>query len=213
MVEVIKGIRTVEQSPADGWDLEGYILECGEDLVMIDTGFTPHDIKAYSVELEKMSRDWRNIVAILITHGHGDHIENLPEIKEKTGAEVMAGIGDAENIRLRTGVKVDRALSHGDVIGLCRGIEAILIPGHSAGNLCFYLKESKTIIVGDTIFGDAEGNLFPPPERYCDDVAMATREIRRLLDYDFENLLLSHGKNLLGGAKGAVEEFCESSGA
>jgi len=211
MVEILKGIRTVEQSPADGWDLEGYILDCDERLVMIDTGFTPHDMEAYSAELEIMGRDWRDIEAVLITHGHGDHIENLFQIKEKTGAKVMAGIGDTENIGLRTGVEVDRALSHGDVIGLCGGIEAVLVPGHSAGNLCFYLRESKTMIVGDTIFGDGEGNLFPPPERYCDDVAKATREICRLLDYDFDNLLLSHGKNLLGDAKSAVEELCETS--
>jgi len=211
MVEILKGIRTVEQSPADGWDLESYILECDESLIMIDTGFTPHDIEAYATELETMGRDWRDIKIVLITHGHGDHIENLPQIKEKTGAEVMAGSGDAENIGLRTGVKVDRALSHGEAIGLCGGIEAVLVPGHSAGNLCFYLRESKTMIVGDTIFGDVEGNLFPPPERYCDDVGMAAREIRRLLDYDFDNLLLSHGKNLLGDAKSAVEELCETS--
>jgi len=213
MVEILKGIRTVEQSPADGLDLEGYILECSEGLVMIDTGFTPHDIDAYSRELEAMGRSWRDIEAVLITHGHGDHIENLPQIKEKTGAEVMAGLGDAENIGLRTGVKIDRALSHGEVIELCGGIEAVLVPGHSAGNLCFYLSGSKTMIVGDTIFGDAEGNLYPPPEKYCDDVAKATREISRLLDYDFDNLLLSHGRNLLGDAKGAVDELCESSGA
>jgi len=213
MVEILRGIRTVEQSPADGWDLEGYILECDEGLALIDTGFTPHDIKAYASELVTMGRGWRDIETVLITHGHGDHIENLHQIKEKTGAEVMAGLGDAENIELRTGVEVDRALSHGEVIGLCGGIEAVLVPGHSDGNLSFYLRESRTMIVGDTIFGDAEGNLYPPPEKYCDDVAMATREIRRLLGYDFDNLLLSHGKNLLGGAKGAVEGLCESSRA
>ena len=28
MVEIIDGIHTVEQSPVDGWDLEGYIIVC-----------------------------------------------------------------------------------------------------------------------------------------------------------------------------------------
>jgi glyoxylase-like metal-dependent hydrolase (beta-lactamase superfamily II) len=64
------------------------------------------------------------------------------------------------------------------------------------------------MFVGDTIFGDREGNLLAPPERYCDDVEMAAREIRRLLEYDFDKLLLSHGKNLMGDVKGEVERLC-----
>ena len=207
MVEIIDGIHTVEQSPADGWDLEGYILVCGETLVMIDTGFTLHDLEAYGKELEAMGRRWADIEAILITHGHGDHIDNLRQIKELTGATVMAGVGDIDDIEVKTGVKVDRGLSHGETLGLCGGIEAVLVPGHSAGNLSFYMERSKAMFVGDTIFGDREGNLLAPPERYCDDVEMAAGEIRRLLEYDFDKLLLSHGKNLMGDAKREVERL------
>jgi len=208
MVEVIEGVHTVEQSPADGWDLEGYILVNGESLVMIDTGFTPHDLEAYGRELEAMGKKWANINTILITHGHGDHIENLPQLKELTGARVFAGVGDVKDIEVKTGVKVDRGLSHGENLDLCGGIEAVLVPGHSAGNMSFYLKRSKAMFVGDTIFGDQEGNLLAPPERYCDDVEMAAREIKRLLEYDFDKLLLSHGNNLMRDAKGEVERLC-----
>ena len=162
MVEIIDGIHTVEQSPADGWDLEGYILVCGETLVMIDTGFTLHDLEAYGKELEAMGRRWADIEAILITHGHGDHIDNLRQIKELTGATVMAGVGDIDDIEVKTGVKVDRGLSHGETLGLCGGIEAVLVPGHSAGNLSFYMERSTAMFVGDTIFGDREGNLLAP---------------------------------------------------
>jgi len=209
MVEVLEGLRAVKQSPADGLDLEGYILDCGEKLILMDTGFTPQDVDIYQKELRIMGRKWADIGIILITHEHGDHIANLPVIKKKTGAEVMAGGGDADRIKERTGVDVDRRLLHGDIIDDCGGIEAINVPGHSEGNLSFYLRRHKTMIAGDTIFGDLEGNLIAPPEKYCQDAEMAAREITRLLDYDFEILLLSHGKNLMSDAKREVANLCE----
>jgi glyoxylase-like metal-dependent hydrolase (beta-lactamase superfamily II) len=204
MVEVIEGLRAVEQSPADGLVLEGYILDCGENLVLVDTGFTPQDVDIYQNELRSMGRKWSDIDIILITHAHGDHIANLPLIKQKTRAKVMAGSGDADRIKERTGVDVDRRLLHGDVVEACGGIEAINVPGHSEGNLCFYLRSKRAMIAGDAIFGDAEGNLYAPFEKYCQDAEMAAREIARLLDYDFNTLLLSHGKNLMNDAKNMV---------
>jgi glyoxylase-like metal-dependent hydrolase (beta-lactamase superfamily II) len=204
MVEIIEGLRAVEQSPADGLVLEGYILDCGENLVLVDTGFTPQDVDIYQNELRSMGRKWSDIDIILITHAHGDHIANLPLIKKKTGAKVMAGSGDADRIKERTGVDVDGRLLHGDVVEACGGIEVINVPGHSEGNLCFYLRSKKVMIAGDAIFGDTEGNLYVPFEKYCQDAEMAAREIARLLDYDFNTLLLSHGKNLMNDAKNMV---------
>jgi glyoxylase-like metal-dependent hydrolase (beta-lactamase superfamily II) len=156
-----------------------------------------------------MGRKWSDIDIILITHSHGDHIANLPIIKRKTGAEVMAGSGDADRIKERTGVEVGRRLLHGDVVDAYGGIEAIGVPGHSEGNLSFYLRRNKAVIAGDTIFGDFEGNLYAPPEKYCQDAEMAARGVRRLLEYDFDVLLISHGKNLMSDAKRMVSELCE----
>lgn len=209
MVEILEGLRAVKQSPADGLDLEGYIIDCGEDLVLVDTGFTPQDVEIYENELRAMGRKWSDIDIILITHSHGDHIANLTIIKRKTGAEVMAGSGDADRIKERTGVDVGRRLLHGDVVDACGGIEAIGVPGHSEGNLSFYLRRNKAVIAGDTIFGDLEGNLHAPPEKYSQDAEMAARGVRRLLEYDFDVLLISHGKNLMSDAKRKVSELCE----
>ena len=64
------------------------------------------------------------------------------------------------------------------------------------------------MIAGDTVFGDEEGNLEAPPERYCLDVEQAAREIKRLMDYDFDALLITHGKNTLRGAKEKVKGLC-----
>ena len=209
MVEILDGVRAVNLSETDRLDLEAYLLDCDDGVVLVDTGMLPRDMDKIGAELEKMGRTWRDIGLIFITHKHGDHIKNLARVKEVTGAEVMAGEGDVQDIEAATGVRIDRGLRHGDFFDVCGGIEVIHVPGHSVGNLSLYLRRQRAIIAGDTIFGDERGNIGPPPEKYCLDVRMAESEIKRLLFYDFDALLLSHGKNLLKGAKSRVRMLCE----
>jgi len=207
MPEVMKGIYNIDLSEEGRLSLEAYLLDCGEGVVLVDTGMQPRDVDRIGAVLGEMGKEWGDIGLVFITHKHGDHINNLAKVKELTGASVMAGEGDITDIEKATGVKIDRGLKHGDQLEPC-GIEVIHVPGHSEGNLCLYLPGYKAIIAGDTIFGDEEGNLQPPPERYCLDVEMAEREIRRLLSYDFDALLISHGKNILKNAKSKVEALC-----
>jgi len=207
MVEVLKGVRTVEVAKADGLDTEVYILECEGGLVLIDVGFTQKCKENIKAELDGMGNDWKDIKLILITHAHSDHIDNLSDVKGLTGAEVMLGEGDIESLKEQTGVDADMGLEDGDVIDACGGIEVIHVPGHSKGNLCFYLRKQRFIIAGDTIFGDQHGNLYAPPEKYCDNVESAAKGIEKLLNYDFNKLFLSHGKNLMRGAKRRVTEL------
>lgn len=210
-MEILEGVRCISLSSIDGLDLKVYLLECAEGLILFDTGYMPGDIEAIGEEIRGMGRDWGDVKLILVTHKHGDHIGNLARLKELTGADIASGEGEIGDIEAETGVKVDRGLRHGDYIDLCGGIEAIHVPGHTVGNLSFYLIRQRAIIAGDTIFGDEEGNLYPPPEMYSLDAETAKKELRRLLTYEFDNLLLSHGRNLLGDAKRRVKMLCEGS--
>ncbi len=208
MVKLTERIREVEVARADGLSTKVYILSCDGGLILIDVGFTPLCIANIEAELAGMGKTWGDVKLILITHAHGDHIENLPKIlKLAGGPEVMLGEGDVDKLKEETGVDADMSLEQGDVIDACGGIEMINVPGHSAGNLTFYLRAEKAMIAGDTIFADEEGNLYAPPAKYSEDGAMAAREIRRLLDYDFDKLLLAHGKNILSDAKSEVEKL------
>jgi len=209
LVEILDGVRAVNLSEADGLDLEAYVLDCGDTVILVDTGMLPRHMERIEAELKDMGRNWGDLSIIFITHKHGDHIKNLAKVKKLTGAEVMAGEGDVRDIESATGVRIDRGLRHGEYFDICGGIEVIHVPGHSVGNLCLYLQKQKAIIAGDTIFGDEKGNIGPPPEKYCLDVKMAEKGIKRLLFYDFEALLLSHGKNLLKDAKNRVRLLCE----
>ncbi len=208
MVEVLKGIHSIDHSEAKDHSLESWIIDCPEGVVIIDGGMKPEAVVSIEAELKLIDKDWKDVKLILITHKHGDHIKNLPQLKELSMAPVKSEEHEARLIKLATGVTVGE-LKHGEVLPYCGGIEVIHVPGHSEGNSCYYLKKRKAIIAGDTIFGDVEGNLTPPPEKYCLDVKQAMREMRRLMNYDFDALLYTHGKDILKDAKRKVKKLVE----
>lgn len=209
MVEILEGVYSVDHSEAQDHSMESWILDCDEGVVLVDGGMTGEHVLNLEAELQVMGRGWGDVKLILVTHKHGDHINNLPRLVELTGAPMKAHRLEAPLIENATGVKVE-GLEDREVVPVCGGIEVIHVPGHSEGNCSYYLRKHRAIIGGDTIFGDPEGNLTPPPERYCLDVEQATREMRRLLDYDFDSFIYTHGRDILKDAKRRVRELVES---
>jgi glyoxylase-like metal-dependent hydrolase (beta-lactamase superfamily II) len=207
MAIISNRISAIEIAKADGLDTEVYLLNCEDGLILIDVGFTNLCLKNIENELKSLIKRWEDVKLILITHAHEDHILNLKKIVELTGAEVMVGRGDSDVLFNETGVRATVELENGDVIDACGGVEVIQIPGHSKGNLSYFLKEEKTVIVGDSMFGDVDGNLYFPPEKYSEDVNKAKLKLIRLLDYDFDRVLLSHGRNILKGGKQKVKDL------
>ena len=208
MVEVLEGVHSIDLSEAGDHSLECWVLNCGEGIVLIDAGMQEDALDKIGAELSSIGKGWGDVDLVLITHKHGDHIKNLPRVKELTGAPIKSQRLEAPLIEAAVGVEVE-GLDHEEVVDYCGGIEVIHVPGHSEGNCCYYLRGLKAVIAGDTIFGDEEGNLTAPPERYCLDVEQATREMRRLLDYDFDYLLYTHGKDVMKDAKEKVKKLVE----
>jgi len=105
---------------------------------------------------------------IILTHGHGDHIGALMELKEYTGAEVC--IHGEDNPMLRSSrmnltalmgynpveMSADRLLEDGEILRL-EGMELEIIhtPGHSRGGICIYCDGS--LFSGDTLFACSIG--------------------------------------------------------
>ena len=81
----MKGLRTVEIAKADGRDTEVYVLDCDGGLILVDVGFTPRCHESIQAELDEMGETWEDIKMIIITHAHGDHIDNLPQVRGLTG--------------------------------------------------------------------------------------------------------------------------------
>jgi len=208
MVKILDNVYSIDHSEAKNHSMESWILDCSEGAILIDGGMTPQHVDNIAAELKSIGKKWSDVKAILITHKHGDHIRNLPQLVELTGAPVQAHENEAPLIKEAVDVEV-KGLEDRTVLPWCGGIELIHVPGHSEGNSSYYLKKHRAMIAGDTIFGDEDGNLMPPPERYCLDVEQATREMRRLLDYDFDAFIYTHGKDIIGGAKEKVKALVE----
>jgi len=204
MVEILKGIHSIDFSESKNHGMELWFLECPEGIVLIDTGMGDEVLEMLEAELGSLGKGWRDVAEVLITHRHGDHVRNLAKVKELTGASIYCQAEEAPAITEQTGVE-PQGLAHGTTLPHYGGIEVIHVPGHTEGNCCYLLKEKGALIAGDTVFGDDEGNINEPPERYCLDAEQATLELERLLAYDFDALIYTHGKDILTGAKAKVE--------
>lgn len=113
-----------------------------------------------------------NCVAVLLTHGHIDHMEALPELLNLIGHKVpvYASASEAEVLNdprknlsaMLTDqvvtLKPDVLLEDGQTIELLgTSIQCILVPGHTQGGMCYYLEENQMLFSGDTLFARSIG--------------------------------------------------------
>ncbi|NVO09008.1 MAG: MBL fold metallo-hydrolase [Bacteroidales bacterium] len=110
------------------------------------------------------------VKCLLITHGHIDHIVGNQPLKEIYKVECLAHpdefalIESAPLHALRFGLDIDKApvidkpFKDGDIITFGNSsIEIIHTPGHSMGGVCFFFREQKILITGDTLFKGSIG--------------------------------------------------------
>lgn len=118
---------------------------------------------------DKLNSNGFEVTAILLTHGHFDHIWGVEELKEKSGAKVYASINEktllgsaGANCSKGCGrpctIDPDMYLRDNETISL-NGIDICVIntPGHTEGSCCFYIKEAGFLIAGDTLFQESVG--------------------------------------------------------
>jgi glyoxylase-like metal-dependent hydrolase (beta-lactamase superfamily II) len=92
---------------------------------------------------------------ILETHGHWDHIQAVPAMRE-AGYEVAVTALDAPRLK---DVGYDVFLDDAEVVEVGRlRLHAIHTPGHTEGSICFLVDGSPLLFSGDTLFPGGPGN-------------------------------------------------------
>ena len=120
--------------------------------------------------LEQCRRRGLTLKALLLTHGHFDHILAVPALQRETGASVYAARAEAALLadsqanlsgswqRRPLTFTPDVLLEDREEFTLLGSrMQMILTPGHTAGSCCYYLPEEKWLFSGDTLFCESYG--------------------------------------------------------
>jgi hydroxyacylglutathione hydrolase len=135
--------------PLGEWNTNCYVLISGGESIIVDPAAEPERILA--------AVEGTVVKAILLTHGHPDHVQALDAVRQATAAPLGLHPADAAEF----GISGDFDLDDGDVLSL-GGAELTVVhtPGHTPGSVCF--RFGQCAIVGDTLFPGGPGHSDTP---------------------------------------------------
>ncbi len=132
-----------------------FVLHDGLGAVVVDPALAPPVV-------DWLERRGLELVAVLQTHHHSDHIGGTPELLRRwPAAAVVAARADLERIPFQT-----IGVADGDRLPLLgHELEVIAVPGHTRAHIAFHLPASPDepggdLFCGDTLFAAGCGRLF-----------------------------------------------------
>jgi glyoxylase-like metal-dependent hydrolase (beta-lactamase superfamily II) len=93
-----------------------------------------------------------NVRKVLETHGHWDHIQAVPQVRD-AGYEVGVTAEDSAMLDSYDFVLEDESVIE---VGALR-LNTIHTPGHTPGSMCFKIEGSPVVLAGDTLFPGGPG--------------------------------------------------------
>ena len=145
-----------------------YVIHSENGTILIDPGYYDSEIRKYLVEIGGLD-------AILLTHGHWDHIHDLDSLKADF-PETPVYIFEDE-IDFLTNSHLNCAETHGSRLILSSEAEAITegeldigeyhiqvihTPGHTKGSVMYYFTNENLLFTGDTILENVTGPTYRP---------------------------------------------------
>lgn len=148
--------------------------------VVVDPG-TDNEAHLSAIERAVLSRG--TLTAILVTHGHPDHVGGVELLRRSTGAPVM--MSKSTDVSF-----VDARLDDGALVNVGeRRIRALHTPGHRFDHMCFYLEDDALLIAGDMLAGSGTVVVAPPDG----DMTAYLDSLRRMQAFELRRILPGHG--------------------
>jgi len=141
------------------------------------------------------------VARILITNLN--HVRAANTVRERTGAPTAIHPADAAHAR-EQGTEIDAELEVGQLVGPFRIVDA---SGKSPGEIALHDPERRLLIVGDAVIGTPPGRLSLLSEAVMDDPARLKASVRRLLQLDFDAVLVGDGAPICEGGRERLREL------
>jgi glyoxylase-like metal-dependent hydrolase (beta-lactamase superfamily II) len=141
---------------------------------------------------------------VLETHGHWDHIQAVPQVRD-AGYEV--GITGPDSAELDA---YDFVLDDDTVIEVGRlRLHTIFTPGHTPGSMCFRVEGSPVLFSGDTLFPGGPGNTSYPGGDF--EQIIRSIDDRLFSPLDADTLVLpGHGDDTtIGAERPCLQEYVD----
>ena len=135
----------IEQVRLDmgGFEVNSYVIHSPEGDLIVDAGAEPEKI---------LARTTQPVAAILLTHGHHDHVGALEDVRRETGAPVYAHPADTEGAGV---ADYEPLRDEEDLVMAGETIKVLHTPGHSPGSVTFVVGRDQ--VVGDLILPGSVG--------------------------------------------------------
>ena len=175
--------------PLGDYQTNCYILhqEGNRDCLVIDPGYEPEII------LSHLSEKGLTLQAILLTHGHFDHVGAVRELAAQTDCQVYLNPKELAMPPMLTAgpLYYTNTYGEGDRLDIADiSFRVLETPGHTPGSVC--LVAENNLFSGDTLFRGSCGRTDLP----CGDHRAMTESLKRLaaLREDY-NVYPGHGSN------------------
>ncbi|WDZ63764.1 MBL fold metallo-hydrolase [Paenibacillus polymyxa] len=203
-MEISQGVEML-QLDFHGNRIHPTLLWDREMAVLIDTGF-PGQIEDLRVAMEKVGVSFDQLKAVILTHQDVDHIGSLPEILQECGSHIKVYAHELDKPYIQGDIpllkdghlenppkgKVDATLIDDQELPFCGRIRVIHTPGHTPGHISLYLRQSKTLIAGDSMYSvnGILGGIYVPT---TPDMGAARLSLKKYLDHDIASVVCYHG--------------------
>ncbi|MGN4443795.1 MBL fold metallo-hydrolase [Bacillus cereus group sp. MYBK79-1] len=203
-MEIAKGVEML-QLEFQEFIIHPILLWDDEMAVLIDTGF-PGQFEDIQIEMERVGVSFDKLKVVILTHQDIDHIGSLPELLQRCGSNIKVYAHELDKPYIEGDLpllkdgkvenppkgKVSNTVIDGQELSYCGGILILHTPGHTPGHISLYLKQSKTLIAGDSMYS-VNGKLRGIHALTTLNVKEAQQSLKKYLNLEIETVVCYHG--------------------